>query len=108
MIVLIVVLAVILISGFLFYKYLSRLPESVENSGEGVSTENLSEDQGDNAPQLQIEQGDIEVQAQNGGGSLTVCLDKCGNNVCEKTEECTDGLNCVCPETPEECPQDCN
>ncbi len=111
LIVSIVFLAVLLIAGFFFYKYLNQLPESVENSNEGASTENLSGDQNDNVPQFQIEEGGIGVQAENGGGSLTVCLDKCGDTICQETDMECEGegnLNCVCPETPEECPQDCN
>ena len=110
LIVLILVLAVILIAGFLFYKYLNQLPESVKNSNDGASTENLSGDQNNNVPQFQIEQGGIGAQGENGGGSLTVCSDKCGDNICQKTDpECEDNsLNCVCPETVEDCPQDCN
>ena len=42
-------------------------------------------------------------------GGLSVCLDKCGDGTCQAQETICEGgnLNCVCIETPAECPQDC-
>ena len=86
------------------------MPEPAENSNDAANTENLLENQDNNVPQFQIEEGGIQAQGENGGGGLTVCLDKCGDNVCQEAEECADesSLNCVCLENAEECPQDCN
>lgn len=40
---------------------------------------------------------------------LMVCVDKCGDNVCQDTvSTCQENdLNCTCQETKQECPQDC-
>ena len=62
----------------------------------------------DNAPQVQVQAEGAVTQSDNGAGMLLVCVDKCGDGVCQKSDpECKDNLNCVCLETPQDCPQDC-
>ena len=95
----VVILAVILIGGFGAYK-LWLAGSDVQNAGdqEPVNTQEDSSEFG--APDI-----DYEVE---GGGGLVICSDKCGDGVCQSTEdkECKN-VNCVCLENRAECPQDC-
>ncbi|MEK7080435.1 MAG: hypothetical protein AAB925_01205 [Patescibacteria group bacterium] len=88
LIAIILILAVVLVAGFFAYKYLGQV-----NSAD---TENLP---------VQIEAGGTQPD----GGGLSICFDKCGDNVCQKTDpNCKDNsMNCICLETSQECPQDC-
>ena len=46
----------------------------------------------------------------NSNGGLTVCLDQCGNGICEQSDpNCgkENSLNCICLESKQDCPQDC-
>jgi len=79
-----------LLAGFLFVKYLKPENPNIENNS------------------LQTVQ--FEAEVQNGGGTLTICMDECGNGVCQQPEaSCLDegSISCVCLETPTDCPQDC-
>ena len=59
-------------------------------------------------PVLELENNGIEIQG-GGGGSLTICGDKCGDGICQSTvSDCKEGSpNCVCIESKNDCPQDC-
>ena len=106
LIILIVVLVVILLLGFAIYKYVAGSVDRVRNSVGGVETEQKS----NNTPQVQIQAGGVQVQGESGGGMLSVCLDKCGDGICQEADlSCgeSNNLNCICPETQQECPQDC-
>lgn len=107
LIALVVILAVIIIAGCFVYKYLVNLGSSVENSIGGTNTENIQQlDQG-TGDNIQVTPDGIQADGTNGGGTLTVCSDKCGDGVCQTSDpECND-LNCTCVEDPQECPQDC-
>lgn len=123
--ILIIIIAIILLVGFIVYQYVAGGYPSgrvnVQNLIGGAQTEkksdNTSDDQGNpviNAPQVQIQAGGVQAQGEPGGypglGTLSVCSDKCGDGVCQKTDSNCDkdnNLNCICLETPQECPQDC-
>ena len=102
------IIVVILIGGFLLYQYSSDTESNLQNSTGGAQTEQ-SQDQNIQTPDVQLEAQDDGGSVQgNGDGVLTVCSDKCDDGACQKGDiYCTDNLNCVCPETPESCPQDC-
>ena len=53
---------------------------------------------------------EIKTEGIKSGGTLNVCLDQCGDGICQKTDQnCKEGnLNCLCPETLVNCPQDCS
>ncbi|TSC94499.1 MAG: hypothetical protein CEN87_468 [Parcubacteria group bacterium Licking1014_1] len=89
LITLIIVLAVILLVSFFAYKYFKEIKITVEDSAGGAN----------------IEAPEIEIEPQPG---LFICADKCGDGLCQTSDpECKDNMNCVCPETKEECPEDC-
>ncbi|MCX6718465.1 MAG: hypothetical protein NTY81_02585 [Candidatus Staskawiczbacteria bacterium] len=113
LIILIALVVVILLAGFAIYKYTGNSGIKTQNSAGGAQTqteqtpENSSAGQDNaiiSAPQVQI-----QAQGENGGGSLSICVDKCGDGVCQKTDPNCDAnnLSCICPETLKECPQDC-
>lgn len=117
LIILIVALTIILVIGFIIFNYVNSSAVDVQNSIGGAQTEqkteNISADNNTptvNTPQEQIEVDGIQVEGIMGAGTLSVCLDKCGDDICQKTDpSCgTDNnLNCICLESPQECPQDC-
>lgn len=51
----------------------------------------------------------VQVENDGGAGGMIICSDRCGDDVCHiQDSDCPEGnMNCICPETPEECPQDC-
>lgn len=84
---LVIASVVILLLGLAIYRYTKEKGVKVQDSIGGIGTE-----------------------AQQGGGTLTVCVDKCGDGICQKTDpncDVNNNLNCPCPETLQECPQDC-
>lgn len=103
LIILIAVVVAILLIVFVAYKYILSPGIKVQNSAGGAQTEKQTQ-------QVQVQVGGVGAQGTNGGGTLSVCIDKCGDGICEKTDpNCSadNNLNCICPETPQECPQDC-
>ena len=116
LIILIVALVVILLIGFIVYQYMFFPAGKVQNLTGGEQTEeksnDVSGDQGKpiiDAPQVQIQAGDVQAQGDSGGGTFSICLDKCEDGICQKIDSnCgEDDISCICPETPQECPQDC-
>lgn len=104
LIILVVALVIILLAGFAVYKYF------VGAKTEAPAADNNSIQNNNSQPQVQIQAGGIQIEGDNGGGTLSVCMDKCGDGICQKTDpNCGEGdnLNCICPETLQECPQDC-
>lgn len=100
--VILLILVLILIAGFFLFKDIKKDNFGIENSLGGSNTESQT---------IEVSPG-IEVTAQgtNGGGQLTICADNCGDKVCQQpTAECgkEGNLDCICPEDPETCPQDC-
>jgi len=103
--ILVIALLIILVIGLFAYKYISNnsSPE-IQNTAGGVQTNDQE------SPQVQIGPDDIQVQTGSSGGSLSVCLDECGNGICQQADnDCSmnDSMNCVCPESAQDCPNDC-
>lgn len=103
---LIVLLVVALFVGFVIYKYITNSSVNIQNYTGGVQTENSSPEN------LEDVNKDIAptVQIETQGGTLTICVDKCGDGECQITDlNCIrdNSLNCICPETKQECSQDC-
>ena len=118
LIALIITIIVILLLGFVAYEYVLAPEFNTKNSANGVKTEQKTENPSGNdntaniSTQVQLQAGGVQVQATDGNsnGNFSVCSDKCGDGICQKTDpNCTkdNSMNCICPETPQECPQDC-
>lgn len=114
LIILIVILAIVLVAGFFAYKYFLGVKSENNNPADGQNQQeagNVPENSGEqeNFPQIELEAGGVKTEGGNTGGGLIICADKCGDGVCQKTDpSCTAGnMNCTCPETSQECPQDC-
>ena len=105
----ILVLTIIVVALFCLavFKYLANSNIEVKNSAGGAQIE--QQEQTNNTPEVEIEASGVEVQGQQGTGSLIICADKCGDLVCQTADtSCEQGsLNCPCPETNQDCPQDC-
>lgn len=117
LIILIAVIVIILLAGAGVYLYFQAPAPSVENSAGGAETTQKEEKEGvvdgqnkaSENQQYDAQIGGIKVEGGNSGG-LTVCSDRCGDGVCQQADpDCGAGnnLNCVCPETKDDCPQDC-
>jgi len=109
----IIVLVVVLALGFIVYKYIVSVPVEVQNVAGGAQVQNDASDQAKpdaSNPQIKVEAGGVEVSPKNGGGTFNICLDKCGDGICQKTDpKCGEDINlgCVCLEASQDCPQDC-
>ncbi|HCC59833.1 MAG: hypothetical protein A2402_00375 [Candidatus Staskawiczbacteria bacterium RIFOXYC1_FULL_37_43] len=113
----IIILIVILLGIFLFYKYIGTIGIEVQNTTGGANTEIQTDQQNtddqnitDSSPQVEVQaEGEINYLDSQG---FSVCLDECGDGICLETDpDCgkvKNNLACVCPETSESCPQDCN
>ncbi|MDP3882481.1 MAG: hypothetical protein Q8Q48_00280 [Candidatus Staskawiczbacteria bacterium] len=108
--ILIIVLILAILAGVAVFKYLMvDLPETAQDANKVENIENTENQElpppentenNSNVPQVQVE--------GVGGGDFMICIDQCGDNVCQPAGTvCPDSLNCICAETPEECPQDC-
>jgi hypothetical protein len=103
---------VLLLGGFVIYQYMIGPAAKVQNVTGGAQTgEKSSPSPTISAPQVQTPVGGAQTQGSNDtAGTFSVCSDKCGDGVCQKTDpNCgkNNNLNCTCLETPQECPQDC-
>jgi len=100
--IILIIIAAVAAAGVFVFKYLNQ------GSGE-TSTSAGQKNPLEQTPQVQM--GGVQVEGENGqnnAGGLIICLDKCGDGVCQKSDpDCTDSMNCICPETAEECQQDC-
>ena len=94
-IIVLVLLVIILVVGFFVLSNKTEQKNSTNNNVPQV--------------QVQLQNGAVVAQPSNNSsqGSLTVCLDKCGDGICQTNPDCKPGANCLCPETKQECPQDC-
>lgn len=110
-----VALVIILLAGFFVFRYLNQIKATeTQNSLGGASIDNSAEQKNNSAQQtspVDIGAGGVEVNGGsggNGGDGFTVCADRCGDGICQKPDpSCKGKLNCTCPETPQDCPQDC-
>lgn len=115
--ILVIILIVILLVSFMVYKYVAGFKTGAQNLSSGTQIQKGSDKISSgsagsiaNNQQVQIEVGGVQAEGNTGLGALSVCLDKCGDGICQKTDpNCSknNNLNCICPETPQECPQDC-
>lgn len=104
----IILLILVAVFSFSVYKYLvnnslkAEIPVDQKiNTGTNKIPERKSE--------VQLQNEGIKAQETNSGGTITVCLYKCGDGICQKEDiSCEkNDLNCVCLENSQECPQDC-
>ncbi len=109
-IILIIILIIIGLGAFYSYKMLSAPKNDLTQS---TASNTLDENNSTTEPQ-QDSGAQIEVQDDSGNvvdnNSLNVCVDQCGDGVCQTTDpECslTHYLNCICLENAQTCPQDC-
>ena len=95
---------------------MAMVPRTVENTNEGAYTENsLPEENSNTSPNgsfaqdLPLQGSNVEIDGTGPQGGLTICVDQCGNGECQKIDpRCAAGdVNCICSESPAECPQDC-
>ncbi len=108
LVILIIVIAVILFVGIGIYKYMPRNPVKVQNMSGGAQTE--QNESAVNDPKTQTYAQGNQAQGDIGGGILSICVSKCGDGVCQKTDpNCgkNNNLNCICLETTQNCPGDC-
>jgi len=119
-----VVALVLILGGLAFYQYSISNTKNIQMQQENNTVNNDSTQQ--NAGQDQNSkpldnQAQMEGIKTNGSGNsnssgntgpqggLIVCVDKCGDGVCQKDNTSCDSksLNCTCQESFQECPQDC-
>lgn len=93
----VVALAALSLIGAGVYQYMSSKNTAMQD----ISQPNSSEQKEDTMPSIELE-GNFQ-------GGLSICSDKCGDGICQKTDvKCEGGnLNCICTEDAKECPQDC-
>lgn len=92
LIILSIILIAVLIAGFFVYKYSKEVKTKVENIEKETPSVNSENQQAETNPQP----------------DFTVCIDKCGDGVCQPAGAvCDNNLNCTCPETKTDCPSDC-
>lgn len=93
------VLIVAVVSYWFYNANIAVAPNSPEQS-----EQNGQEQQRVQEPENKSGTPVIEMQEQSG---IFVCVDKCGDGICQPPEKECDNLNCVCLENPQECPADC-
>lgn len=98
----------VLAGGLAFYQYFV-MKTNVQDSSKSAKVEIPAEQKNIFDADPQSVNVEIMPKEINSGGALTVCSDKCGDGICQKTDpSCKNkDLNCTCPETAQECPQDC-
>lgn len=106
----IIVVVLIVFGGTLVYYKKTADEQKGEDFASLIDNEKNEESKENSESQLPPQ---IEIQAVSGEnaseGSLIICVDKCGDGVCQNEETVCEGgnLNCVCVETMINCPQDC-
>jgi hypothetical protein len=104
---------IVLVVGALLYYQLVMQKSSTQNTTQTTQATSVTAPNEDNnqSPNVDVALPDngIQYTPGNGGGTLTICQDKCGDGICQaKDATCPSGdLNCACAETKQECPQDC-
>ena len=106
LLILIATVVVILLVGFMVYQHINNSSSKVQNLTGGAQAESNS------SPTLIVSSPQIQIEAQGigGQGGLTICSDKCGDGICQKTDPTCgkdNNLNCICAETNQDCPDDC-
>ena len=113
-----ILLILIFIAGLALYGYIINRNDKIKmpaDENTAVETSTMTE----NIPDIKFQNGSIQMQdssdpkgipsEQAEEPTLTVCVDKCGDGICQKKNlDCKDSnLNCVCQEMVSDCPQDC-
>ncbi|MBU4204797.1 hypothetical protein KKE19_01545 [Patescibacteria group bacterium] len=97
----IVVVALAVYGAYSWYSVSSQ----EQPSNNGIEGETGQEQLEVSGPENNNPVGEEEKPNTNQGG-LIICRDLCGDGICLNSV-CSDDMNCPCPETPEDCPQDC-
>ena len=104
-------LTLILLGGFLVFKYIARNEVNIKNVSNGIQTETAETPQnkaGEGEKQIQNQPAQIQgVKVEGDIGGLLVCADQCGDGICQAGQKECNNLNCICYEDKNECPQDC-
>ena len=102
----IVVVVLLVIGGFLAYNYIFQKNETNLDFIESKNTQNQTNNSND--ANVGIDGIELKTSSEVNEG-LIICSDKCGDGVCQnKNSMCEDGsLNCICIESPLDCPTDC-
>jgi len=112
-IVLVFFVVILLIGVFIYINLNNNKPNpNIENSLGGTNTESPAGNEQNTNPGNNQPQVEVKVEPDNSSnsiGTFTICVDECGNGVCQAYDpDCeTEGLNCICSETHQDCPQDC-
>jgi len=109
LIVSIIIIIVIIASGWVIYKCLNPNNPKVENTAGGLetqSTEILPNEQNNETLPVEI-QAEVKATGTTGQGQLLICIDKCGDGICQGVQDDCGTGNCSCPEDKTDCPQDC-
>lgn len=116
LIILIVILVIFSVAGYFVFKYTREIRIKVQDSAGGVNTEeqgqldeNTELPSSEENPSVEIGSPEIELESEpDSQPGILVCLDKCGDKICQESDnECKNSMNCVCPETKQDCPTDC-
>lgn len=109
---LVILIGVVLLGGFAVYYFMPTANEDAQNT-ENAENQDTPDTQVVNPlvppPSVQLESGGITAEGTSGESMLIACVDSCGDGVCKNTgPDCNaNTLNCVCPENPQSCPEDC-
>ena len=98
----VVVVILLVLAGLAVNKYVSAPVDGVKNSD---NTQTIEAQPSQNTDENKSAAGKVEVKTQGGGGTLTICELRCGDDVCQL--ESSTELAGVCAETKTDCPQDC-
>lgn len=98
-------LALVLVGGFLAFTYRENREVATENQQE----QEEGEEQENTSLLPEFSEGVLESTTPEDQGGLTVCVDQCGDGICQNAvPSCEENnLNCICLENTSDCPQDC-
>lgn len=102
----VVMLVLIAVIGFGVYDVVKHHPFSV-NHQPIIQTITPASPTTSTSPKVEVITA--EPKQPESKGVFSICLDKCGDGICQDTaSDCKEGdFNCVCLETKAECSQDC-
>jgi len=104
-------LILLLMGGFFIYVYFyfAQIKSGIQDVNESPNTQEVQQENSQNSQdQINTDSPFIEIETETEDQSgFLVCVDKCGDGVCQQGEERCDNLNCICREDKQECPQDC-
>jgi|SRR3989344_77536 len=107
LIITVVFLVLLLVGGFFTYNYFTKIKTFIPNDENSLNKQgNQQENTQNSQDQVNVDISNIEIEEGDKSG-LLICVDKCGDSICQKVEDQCNNLNCVCLEDKQECPQDC-